>query len=55
MDVQARVEATGRRRTRVSEGGLCRCVILLLEDKGNDISRVGILVIDGYLEANDRK
>ena len=42
-DAQARVKATGKRRTRVSEGGLCRRVIFLLEDEANDISRIGIL------------
>jgi hypothetical protein len=49
-DLQARVEATGRRRTGVSEGGLCCRVILLHENEGNDVSGVGILVMDGHLE-----
>jgi hypothetical protein len=30
-------------------------VIFLLEDEGNDISRVGILVTHGYLEVKDSK
>ncbi len=29
-------------------------MILLLEDEGDGVSRVGILVMDGYLEAEDR-
>lgn len=46
-NVQARVEATGSRRTGISEGGLCCRVILLLEDEADDVTRVGILVVDG--------
>ena len=49
-DVQARVEATGSRRTRVSEGGLCCRMVLLLEDEGNDVPRVRSLVMVGHLE-----
>ena len=48
-DAQARVEATGRRRAGVSEGGLCRRVILLLEDECHDVSNVGSLVMNGHL------
>ena len=43
--LQARVEATRSRTTRASEGGLCRRVILLHEDEGDDIAWVGSLVI----------
>ncbi len=43
-NVQSRIEATGDGGTRVSEGRLCRGVILLLEDKGDGVSSIGSLV-----------
>lgn len=49
-DGQARVEATGSRRTGISEGGLCCRVILLHEDEGHGVSNAGILVMNGHLE-----
>ena len=47
--LQARVEATGSGTTRAFEGGLCRRVILLHEDEGDDIAGVGSLVINARL------
>jgi hypothetical protein len=53
-DVQSRIEATGDRGARISEGRLCRGVILLLEDKGDSVSGIGSLafgqVANGKLE-----
>ena len=45
--LQARVEATGSGTTRAIEGGLCHRVILLVEEEGDGIADVGILVING--------
>jgi len=53
-DVQARIEATGGRRTGISEGGLCRRVVLLHEDEGNGVSNIGILIANGHLGGEDR-
>jgi hypothetical protein len=43
-NVQSGIEATGGRGTRISEGRLCRGVILLLEDKGDSVSGIGSLI-----------
>jgi hypothetical protein len=43
INVQMSVESTWKRCTRMMEGGLCHGVILLHENKGDDISGVGIL------------
>jgi len=53
--LQARVKATGSGTTRAFEGGLCRRVILLHEDEGDDIAGVGSLKINARLEAQDGK
>ena len=42
-NVQSRIEATSDRDARISEGRLCRGVILLLEDKGDGVSGIGSL------------
>lgn len=55
QNLQSRIEATGGRGARVSEGRLCRGVILLLEGKGDSISGIGSLVIFVFRSGCERE
>jgi hypothetical protein len=54
-NLQASVEATSSGSTWASEGGLCRRVILLHEDKGDGIADVGSLVINPWSRTSRRE
>ena len=49
--IQSRIEATGDRGARISKGRLCCGVILLLEDKGDSVSRIGSLATFAFLSS----
>jgi hypothetical protein len=54
-DLQASVKSASKGRTRRFQRGLCHRVVLLLEDKRDDIAGVGRLVMMARQQAHDGK